>query len=111
LLSDVLVIAIINTNAIKDDNSEVRFNGTLLGTIDNSGPGCAGPPNFCTGRLFSNDDSITSYTGMPTCSASYNLESTIEIDPDDLIAGTNTLHITSVNNTGCGALALCNSSA
>jgi len=99
---NVLVIAIINTNAIKDDNFQVRLNGTLLGTIDNSGPGCSVPPNFCSGRLFSTDDSITTYTGIPACSASYNLEPTIEIDPALLITGSNTLRITSVNNAGCG---------
>lgn len=91
-----IVIAIINTNSLMDDNFRVTLNGTVLGEIDNSG-------NGCTGRLFSTQDGIANYTGMPACFfGAYNLQPTLVFNRNLLIAGQNTLTITVIQVNGSG---------
>jgi hypothetical protein len=114
-----LVIAVLNTNAIVDDNHDVKLNGTLLGTNDNSlsrirddglFPPCgldglfAADGNKCTGRIFAQDTAITSWVGFPSCAGTggYNLESTLSLNTALFINGTNTLRIESVTDPSCG---------
>jgi len=90
---DYLVLAIVNSNSALDDDFRIYLNGVDIGTINNSS-------NACTGRLWSTNTDIDTYTGSGFCQTS--LEATLELDTDLLVEGENDLMIETTLANGNG---------